>query len=113
MIVEPDITYDPNIVTEGNIRAYTPSLPTLFKESALYAFRTTWWQESLDELEFNLANEGNTLTKEEYDSMVKSLSYLSFRQVKGNEAEVEKFCNNDTCEIDLEAIKETQETETV
>ena len=53
------------------------------------------------------------ITKEEYDSMVKSLSYLSFRQVKGNEAEVEKFCNNDTCEIDLEAIKETQETETV
>jgi len=68
MIVEPDITYDPNIVTEGNIRAYTPSLPTLFKESALYAFRTTWWQESLDELEFNLANEGNTFTKEEYDN---------------------------------------------
>ena len=25
------------------------------------------------------------------------------------EAEVDKFCNNDTCEIDLEAIKETQE----
>ena len=51
--------------------------------------------------------------KEEYDNMVKSLSYLSFRQVKGNEAEVEKFCNNDTCEIDLEAIKETQEEEKV
>ena len=49
------------------------------------------------------------ITKEEYDSMVKSLSYLSFRQVKGNEAEVEKFCNNDTCEIDFEQIKETQE----
>ena len=41
--------------------------------------------------------------------MVKQLSFLSFRQVKGAEAEVEKFCNNDTCEIDLEAIKETQE----
>ena len=49
------------------------------------------------------------ITKEEYDNMVKSLSYLSFRQVKGNEAEVDKFCNNDTCEIDLEVIKETQE----
>ena len=41
--------------------------------------------------------------------MVKKLSYLSFRQVKGNEAEVEKFCNNDTCEIDFNEIKETQE----
>ena len=36
-------------------------------------------------------------------------TFLSFRQVKGAEAEVEKFCNNDTCEIDLSAIKETQE----
>ena len=45
--------------------------------------------------------------------MVKSLSFLSFRQVKGNEAEVERFCNNDTCEIDLEAIKESQEMESV
>ena len=30
-------------------------------------------------------------------------------QVKGAEAEIEKFCNNDTCEIDFEEIKETQE----
>jgi hypothetical protein len=43
--------------------------------------------------------------------MVKQLSFLSFRQVKGNEAEVDKFCNNDTCEIDFEQIKETQELE--
>ena len=49
------------------------------------------------------------ITKKEYDKMVKSLSYLSFRQVKGNEAEVEKFCNNDTCELDFNEIKETQE----
>ena len=49
------------------------------------------------------------ITEKKYNQMVKQLSYLSFRQVKGNEAEVEKFCNNDTCEIDLEAIKETQE----
>ena len=41
--------------------------------------------------------------------MVDSLGFLSFRQVKGNEAEIDKFCINDTCEIDLEAIKETQE----
>ena len=53
------------------------------------------------------------VSKEEYDKMVKSLGFLSFRQVKGAEAEVEKFCNNDTCELDLEAIKETQELENV
>ena len=49
------------------------------------------------------------ITEKKYNQMVKQLSFLSFRQVKGNEAEVDKFCNNDTCEIDLEAIKETQE----
>ena len=51
------------------------------------------------------------ITEKEYNKMDKQLSYLSFRQVKGAEAELEKFCNNDTCEIDLEAIKETQELE--
>ena len=49
------------------------------------------------------------ITEKQYKKMVDSLGFLSFRQVKGNEAEVDKFCNNDTCEIDLEAIKETQE----
>ena len=49
------------------------------------------------------------ITEKEYNKMVKQLKFLSFRQVKGAEAEVEKFCNNDTCEIDFEAIKETQE----
>jgi uncharacterized Fe-S cluster-containing radical SAM superfamily protein len=49
------------------------------------------------------------ITEKEYNKMVSELSFLSFRQVKGNEAEIDKFCNNDTCEIDLEAIKETQE----
>ena len=55
------------------------------------------------------------ITQKEYDKMVNKLGFLSFRQVKGNEAEVEKFCNNDTCEIDFgvtpdseDDIKETQ-----
>ena len=48
------------------------------------------------------------ITEKKYKKMVEQLSFLSFRQVKGAEAEVEKFCNNDTCEIDLEQIKETQ-----
>ena len=42
------------------------------------------------------------ITQEKYDKIVKSLKFLSFRQVKGNEAIVDKFCNNDTCEIDFE-----------
>ena len=37
--------------------------------------------------------------------MVNKLKLVSFRQVKGNEAVVDKFCNNDTCEIDLEEVK--------
>jgi adenosylcobalamin-dependent ribonucleoside-triphosphate reductase len=49
------------------------------------------------------------ITEKKYKKMVDELSFLSFRQVKGNEAEVDKFCNNDTCEIDFEQIKETQE----
>ena len=53
------------------------------------------------------------ITEKKYNNMVKQLKFLSFRQVKGNEAEVEKFCNNDTCEIDFEQIKETQEVESV
>ena len=51
------------------------------------------------------------ITEKEYHKMVKSLSYLSFRQVKGNEAEVEKFCNNDTCEIDLESLVKKKKLE--
>ena len=51
------------------------------------------------------------ITQKTYDKMVNELKFLSFRQVKGNEAIVDKFCNNDTCEIDFEAIKETQELE--
>ena len=36
---------------------------------------------------------------DEYEKQLKKLGKLSFRQVKGNEAEVDKFCNNDVCEI--------------
>jgi len=41
------------------------------------------------------------ITEKEYHKMVKKLKFLSFRQVKGNEAIVDKFCNNDACEIDF------------
>ena len=38
----------------------------------------------------------------QYEKMISNLKFLSFRQVKGNEAIVDKFCNNDTCEIEVE-----------
>ena len=40
-----------------------------------------------------------SIESDEYDKQMSELGRLSFRQVKGNEAEVEKFCNNDSCEI--------------
>ena len=45
------------------------------------------------------------IIQKKYDKMVNELKFLSFRQVKGNEAIVDKFCNNDTCEIDTEEVK--------
>ena len=42
------------------------------------------------------------ITEKEYNKRVSELKFLSFRQVKGNEAVIDKFCNNDTCEINLE-----------
>ena len=53
------------------------------------------------------------ITKKEYDKMVNELKFLSFRQVKGNEAIVDKFCNNDTCEIEIEGNVKKIEVETV
>ena len=51
---------------------------------------------------------------EEADQAASQLSNECGRPVRAyecdvsNEAEVEKFCNNDTCEIDLEQIKELE-----
>ena len=42
------------------------------------------------------------ITEKEYNKMLKALKPLNFKWVKGNEAEVERFCNNDTCEITME-----------
>ena len=39
------------------------------------------------------------INKKTYAKMVDKLKYLSFANIKGEEAEVERFCNNDTCEI--------------
>ena len=34
-----------------------------------------------------------------YNKQVKKLGYLSFVGVEGEEAQIDKFCNNDVCEI--------------
>ena len=39
------------------------------------------------------------ITEDEYNKQVKKLGYLSFVGVEGEEAEIDKFCNNDVCEI--------------
>ena len=46
-----------------------------------------------------------TITEQEYEKQVKKLGYLSFVGVEGEEAEIDKFCNNDICEIPGEVIK--------
>jgi hypothetical protein len=47
------------------------------------------------------------ITENEYDKQVKNLSKLSFGVIKNEEAEIDKFCNNDSCEIPGEEIKST------
>ena len=39
------------------------------------------------------------ITEKEYNSQVKKLGYLSFVGIEGEQAEVDKFCNNDVCDI--------------
>ena len=39
------------------------------------------------------------ITDDEYDKMVSKLGKLSFGVIKNEEADVDKFCNNDVCEI--------------
>jgi len=47
------------------------------------------------------------ITEKEYNKQVKKLGHLSFVGIEGEEAEVDKFCNNDVCEIPGEMIKNT------
>jgi len=39
------------------------------------------------------------IDEKEYDKQVKKLSKLSFGVIKNEEAEIDKFCNNDSCEV--------------
>ena len=45
-----------------------------------------------------IINKENDYEKE-YNKQVKKLGYLSFVGVEGEQAEVDKFCNNDVCDI--------------
>ena len=47
-----------------------------------------------------------SITAEEYIVMKDSLSKLSFGRVKGEEIAIERFCDNDVCEIDFNPIEE-------
>ena len=39
------------------------------------------------------------ITEKEYNKMVGKLGRLTFGVIKNEEADVDKFCNNDSCEI--------------
>ena len=39
------------------------------------------------------------IEEKEYNKQVKKLGYLSFAGIEGEQAEVDKFCNNDVCDI--------------
>jgi len=39
------------------------------------------------------------ITEQEYNKQVKKLGHLSFVGIEGEEAEIDKFCNNDVCDI--------------
>ena len=45
------------------------------------------------------------IDEKEYNKQVKKLKNLTFGVIKNEEAEIDKFCNNDTCEIPGEEIK--------
>jgi ribonucleoside-triphosphate reductase len=40
-----------------------------------------------------------SITEQEYEKQVLKLGYLSFVGIEGEEAEIDKFCNNDVCDI--------------
>ena len=39
------------------------------------------------------------IEEKEYNKQIKKLSNLSFGVIKNEEAEIDKFCNNDSCEV--------------
>tara|TARA_R100001594_G_scaffold136788_1_gene179356 strand:+ start:110 stop:1480 length:1371 start_codon:yes stop_codon:yes gene_type:complete len=66
MIIQPRPSYDQGLVAQSIISNYQPSIPTLFKESVKFGFRTMWWQEALDEIAYDSASQGNVIPEDVY-----------------------------------------------
>ena len=65
MILPPPRTdYSPD--SQEIYSQYVPSNSMLFSESMLYGLRTMWWQEWLDEMEFDQASTGNLLSESDF-----------------------------------------------
>ncbi len=47
-----------------------------------------------------------SIDRETYETMRDSLGKLSFGRIKGEEIVVERFCDNDVCELDFSAPKQ-------
>ena len=63
MILRPEFI-EPEKQVNQFIGDYKPSLTRLFSDSMAYGFRTMWWQEKFDELEFDNAAKGKTLLED-------------------------------------------------
>ena len=50
------------------------------------------------EIDYSLLLDG-LIDEKEYDKQISKLGKLSFGVIKHEEAEVDKFCNNDSCEV--------------
>jgi hypothetical protein len=70
MNIQPIPDYNQERVFESNISSYKPSIPTLFKESIKFGFRTMWWQEALDEVAYDSASQGNIIPEDIYKESV-------------------------------------------
>lgn len=65
-MIIPPVGYKPPSGIEPIVQAYSPSSSMLFSESMLYGLRTMWWQEMLDELEFDSHAGVDLLTEDGY-----------------------------------------------
>ena len=65
-MIIPPTGYKPPSGIEPIVQAYSPSSSMLFSESMLYGLRTMWWQEMLDEIEFDSHTGVNILTEDGY-----------------------------------------------
>ena len=64
ILPSPQFRSSPDIQDVTN--QYVPSNSMLFSESMLYGLRTMWWQEWMDEMAFDQAAIGTSLSEENY-----------------------------------------------